>query len=291
MQLIDSTQSSRESHRPHGKQVAFRRWASPFIPDLNFTETTEHDVTYGAHVHDIMEVLWVLSGCCRFMFRERSYTMHSGEAVMIAPGEVHAGGSLERSSFSFATLHIPRKVLEMLFGHHYARQYMTPVQLLDRPFAEILYRDLIGGLLETGSLADQLTCLADGLNKVFKAKRTLAFPAVPLTECHPAVNRAKSIINETFTEAIDFCRLATEVNLHQRYLISLFKAMTGIPPHQYQIALRVDLARKLLDDKLSLCNVASSAGFADQSHFNRHFKRIYSLTPGVFREQTVPMQH
>jgi AraC family transcriptional regulator len=134
-----------------------------------------------------------------------------------------------------------------------------------------------------------LTCLDDVLGRLFKAKHSLVFAAVPLTVCHPAIKRVKSVINAKFTEPIDFCRLATEVNLHQRYLISLFKTMTGIPPHQYQIALRVDLARRLLDGKLSLSNVASSAGFADQSHFNRHFKRIYSLTPGVFREQTVPM--
>ena len=289
MQIIDSRYSLREGHRPRDCTVAFRRWVSLFIPGLKFTQTTEHDVMYGAHLHDVMEIIWVLSGCTRLICRDRSYRMNCGDAVIIAPNEIHAGGSYESSSFSFAALHIPRIVLEMLFGYHYARQCMAPVQLLDRNIAEILYRDLIGGLLDTLSLADQLTCLDDGLGRLFRARHSLAFPAVPLTSCHPAVSRAKSIINDTFTEPIDFCGLALEVHLHQRYLISLFKAMTGIPPHQYQIALRVDLARKLLDDKLPLSNVASSAGFADQSHFNRHFKRIYNLTPGVFREQTLPM--
>lgn len=289
MQIIDSRYSLREGHRPSDCTVAFRRWVSLFIPGLKFTQTTEHDFMYGAHLHDVMEIIWVLSGCTRLICRDRSYRMNCGDAVIIAPNEIHAGGSYESSSFSFAALHIPRIVLEMLFGYHYARQCIAPVQLLDRNIAEILYRDLIGGLLDTLSLADQLTCLDDGLGRLFRARHSLAFPAVPLTSCHPAVSRAKSIINDTFTEPIDFCGLALEVHLHQRYLISLFKAMTGIPPHQYQIALRVDLARKLLDDKLPLSNVASSAGFADQSHFNRHFKRIYNLTPGVFREQTLPM--
>lgn len=280
---------SQYGYRSHNDQVAFRRWESAFIPDLKFTETTEHGLTYGAHVHDVMEIIWVLSGCSNLICRDRSYRMQYGDAVIISPNEVHAGGSYECSSFSFASLHIPRAVLEMLFGYEYTHEYMAPVQLVDGSLAEILYRDLIGNLPDTLSLADQLTCLDDVLGRFLKAKHSLAFPAVPLTVCHPAVKQAKSIINATFTESIDFCRLATEVNLHQRYLISLFKTMTGIPPHQYQIAMRVDLARRLLDGKLPLSGVASSAGFADQSHFNRHFKRIYSLTPGVFREQTVPM--
>ncbi len=285
----DNRHLSRDDHRPRNNQIAFRRWESAFIPNLNFTETTEHDVTYGAHVHDVMEILWVLSGCINLICRDHSYRMHCGDAVIITPNEVHAGRLYECSSSSFAALHIPRSVLEMLFGYNYTHEYMAPVQLVDGSFAEILYRNLIGGLPNTLSLADQLTCLNDVLGKLFKARHSLAFPAEPLTVCHPAVKRVKSIINATFTEPIDFCRLASEVNLHQRYLISLFKTMTGMPPHQYQIALRVDFARQLLNSNLPLSGVASTAGFADQSHLNRHFKRIYSFTPGVFRGQTIPM--
>ncbi len=273
--------------RSHDGQVAFRRWESAFIPDLNFTETTEHNVTYGAHVHDVMEILWVLSGRSNFVCRARSYSMHRGDAVIITPNEVHAGGSSK--NFSFATLHIPRTVIEMLFGNDYTHGYMAPVQLVDGSFADSLYRDLIGSLPHTVSRADQLSCLDDVLGSLFRTNHSPAFPAVPLTACHPAVKRVKFIINAAYTEPIDICRLAAEVHLHQRYLISLFKTMTGIPPHQYQIALRVDRARQLLDSNLPLSCVASSVGFADQSHFNRHFKRIYSLTPGVFRNQTIPL--
>ncbi len=88
-----------DSHRSHNNQVAFRRWESAFITDLKFTETTEHDVRYGAHVHDVMEIIWVLSGCTSLIYRDRSYTMHCGDAVIITPNEVHAGGSYDCSSF------------------------------------------------------------------------------------------------------------------------------------------------------------------------------------------------
>jgi len=285
-----NTNPALSNHKSDRNVVAFRRWQSGFIPDLCFTETTEHNLVYGAHVHDLMEIIWVRSGSTDLMFRDRSYRMRPGDAVVIAPDEVHGGGSCDSSGFSFSTLHVPRKVLELLFGYNYLYEYMTPVRLIDGCFAETLHRELIGGLPNTLSLAEQLACLADVLKRLFQAKRSHAYPIVQSTACHPAVKRAKSIINESYTEPIDFCRLATEVKLHQRYLISMFKTVTGIPPHQYQIALRVDLARRLLESDLSLSNVASSAGFADQSHLNRHFKRTYSLTPGVFREQTTTMK-
>ena len=287
--LADEEHLPVNGHSPDSGKVDYRRWESGFIPDLNFTQTSEHNFAYGAHVHDLMEIIWVLSGSSEIVCRDRSYTMHRGDAVIIAPNEVHAGGSYDHSSFSFATLQIPRTLVEMLFGYNYLYECVSPVLLVDGCFAETLYRELIYGLPKTLSLTDQLTCLDDVLGRLFHARHSVAYPAVGTRTCHPAVRQAKSIINESYTESIDFCRLATEVKLHQRYLISLFKSMTGIPPHQYQIALRVDLARRLLESKLSLSNVASSAGFADQSHLNRHFKRIYNQTPGEFREHTIPM--
>ena len=64
-----------------------------------------------------------------------------------------------------------------------------------------------------------------------------------------------------------------------------FKTSTGLPPHQYVIARRVERAKQLLQaaTELSLAEVAHSAGFSDQSQFSRHFKRLVGVTPGQFR--------
>jgi AraC family transcriptional regulator len=64
-----------------------------------------------------------------------------------------------------------------------------------------------------------------------------------------------------------------------------FKRATGLPPHRYVIACRVDRAKQLLQagGALSLAQVAAQAGFADQSQFSWHFKRMVGVTPGRFR--------
>jgi AraC-like DNA-binding protein len=61
-----------------------------------------------------------------------------------------------------------------------------------------------------------------------------------------------------------------------------------MPPHQFQIAARVDHARRLLPSETPLRSIAASSGFADQSHLNRHFKRQYGFTPGEFRRLLLP---
>jgi len=272
--------------------VAFRCWASAHIPGLKFVETSEHDLAYGPHLHDFMEIIWVRHGTCEIISHDSHCAMRRGDMAIILPNEVHAGGGCGKP-FRFTTLHIPRDLLIALFGANYKQEHCSlqkaPVLLLDGNAAESLYRDLVDTLPNTLSLGDQLTCLQNVLGRLFQTRKAAALPGISLVDRHPAVMQVLSVINREFMEPIDFRRLAAEVNLHQHYLISLFKAITGIPPHQYQIALRVELGRSLLDSDQPLSRVACMAGFADQSHFNRHFKRVYGLTPGMFREHTVPI--
>ena len=61
-----------------------------------------------------------------------------------------------------------------------------------------------------------------------------------------------------------------------------FRAATGLPPHQYVIAQRVERAKRLLQGDLSLAEIAAGVGFSDQSVFCHHFKRLVGVTPRQF---------
>jgi AraC family transcriptional regulator len=65
-------------------------------------------------------------------------------------------------------------------------------------------------------------------------------------------------------------QIAASVHLSAYHFARQFKAATGMPPHQYVIARRVERAKRLLQerDDLSLADVAAGAGFSDQSHFS-----------------------
>ena len=59
-------------------------------------------------------------------------------------------------------------------------------------------------------------------------------------------------------------------------------AAYGIAPYAYVTGQRVDRARRLLLDGRSASEAAVEAGFHDQAHLTRHFKRVLGTTPGVF---------
>jgi AraC family transcriptional regulator len=79
--------------------------------------------------------------------------------------------------------------------------------------------------------------------------------------------------------------MAAVARLSPYHFARQFKTATGLPPHQYVIARRVERAKQLLrgDDDFSLAQIAVHAGFSDQSAFSNHFKRVVGVTPRQFR--------
>ena len=92
-------------------------------------------------------------------------------------------------------------------------------------------------------------------------------------------------IGEHLHAALTLRDLAAVVHLSPYHFARRFKESTGLPPHRYIIARRIERAKQLLrgGDELSLAQVAARVGFWDQGHFTRHFKRLVGVTPRRFR--------
>jgi AraC-like DNA-binding protein len=100
-----------------------------------------------------------------------------------------------------------------------------------------------------------------------------------------ALLRARDFIAAHPSARLGLEEIAAVADLTPWHFARAFRRQFGIPPHRFQLFLRVDLARRLLADGLSGAEVAHRAGFADQSHFNRWFKRVTGTTP-VRRRRT-----
>jgi AraC family transcriptional regulator len=74
--------------------------------------------------------------------------------------------------------------------------------------------------------------------------------------------------------------LAGLVSMSPHYFSQLFKQSTGMTPHQFVIRTRAERAKELiLQGKMTLADIALAVGFANQSHLNVHFKRLFGVTP------------
>jgi AraC family transcriptional regulator len=98
------------------------------------------------------------------------------------------------------------------------------------------------------------------------------------------VRRAKQILSANLDGRVPLKEVAKECRLSVSHFSRAFCRTTGTAPHKWLLSHRVEVAKeKLRDGGLSLMDVASACGFADQSHLTRVFTRIVGVSPGAWR--------
>lgn len=98
------------------------------------------------------------------------------------------------------------------------------------------------------------------------------------------LNVVVEYIDQHLDTDLTLARMAAAAHLSAYHFARRFKAATGMPPHQYVVARRIERAQQLLrESDLSLADVAASVGFSDQSQFTGHFKHVLGVTPRQFR--------
>jgi AraC-like DNA-binding protein len=97
---------------------------------------------------------------------------------------------------------------------------------------------------------------------------------------------ALDFIHDRFAEPISLGDMVAATTLSSGRFIQTFKRVTGLPPHQYIMRLRVARAKDLLArSDLTLAQIAADSGFYDQSRLTMSFSKATGLTPAKFRKQ------
>ena len=97
-----------------------------------------------------------------------------------------------------------------------------------------------------------------------------------LREVHTTVERC-------FRESLTLTDLARTVDVHPTHLAREFRRHYGSTIGETLRDLRVAYAKRRLASPASLQEIAQEAGFADQSHFTRTFRKATGMTPSMFR--------
>ena len=103
------------------------------------------------------------------------------------------------------------------------------------------------------------------------------------------LKEAKDFLRENFAESFSLGAVAKIADVHPSHLSRVFREKFGCTVGEYVRRLRVEFAcRQILTTEIPLSEIASNAGFSDQSHFNKIFKNLFNLTPNEYRKISRP---
>jgi AraC-like DNA-binding protein len=94
--------------------------------------------------------------------------------------------------------------------------------------------------------------------------------------------RAREYLHGYFEKAVSLATLSEIAGMSPFHFCRMFTRLTGVPPHAYQTQLRIERAKTLLCEGRRLVDMSCDLGFADQSHFTRHFRKLVGCAPGRY---------
>lgn len=101
------------------------------------------------------------------------------------------------------------------------------------------------------------------------------------------VSRAIHWINEHYLQPMAIDALAAAVSMSKSSLHHHFKALTSMSPLQYQKALRLQEARRLmLVEQLDAASAGHRVGYESPSQFSREYRRMFGVPPRTDVSQT-----
>jgi AraC-like DNA-binding protein len=230
---------------------------------------------FAPHRHDTYAVALTLEGVQCFDYRGSVRHSLAGGVVVIHPDERHDGRPGTSDGFRYRCIHIePARIQAMLCGSglpFIAGGISTDPRLI-RPVRALLadYRQPLGDLELDDALFDLSTALA-----------ALSMPrrrTKPID--HGAAERAREYMIEHWNSDVSLACLQRASGRDRWKLSRDFRVLYGTSPYRYLLMRRLERARELLADGHTLAEAAASCCFADQSHFTRHFRNAFGVTPG-----------
>ncbi|MFF2276280.1 AraC family transcriptional regulator [Agromyces sp. NPDC058126] len=230
---------------------------------------------YPAHTHDDWTVMLVDDGAVNYALDRVAHDARPGAIALLPPGVPHDGrtaiGGVEyrKRVLYLATDWLPRWAPDAAA----ARPTITT-----RAALSAVHR--VHAALRMPGDTDAAEYWVLELGRIVAA----GFGGVHSeTPDSPLARRLRLMLDDRLSEPFTIAEAAHELGAHPSHLVRAFTRAYGIPPHRYVVGRRVDRARRLLIDGHSPVEAAILAGFHDQAHLTRHFRRTLGVTPGAFR--------
>ncbi len=94
---------------------------------------------------------------------------------------------------------------------------------------------------------------------------------------------AKDYLESCFTEELQVKELAKTAAMSEYHFSRMFKQAFGLSPYQYQLKLKMELAKKLISQKEHFIqDIAPEVGYSDIFTFSKAFKKYFGVYPSRF---------
>jgi AraC-like DNA-binding protein len=250
------------------------------------------------HWHAQVEINFIYSGGLTYRMSNHDVDLVAGDLCLFWGGQMHRATSVEPET-EFVTMHLPLThffrlrlpagLMHQLIGN--ATLVVPTTGQADRETFLRMSKYMLGG--EPSRIEFAIEELLVRLNRIaFEPYRIVGRAVEDEAESservpHRTIIRICDYISEHFRETISSADVAASVDIHPKYAMSVFKKSTGMTLNEYITLLRLSYAQSLLlEDEMTILDVAMESGFGSLSAFSQAFRRITGYTASEFRRES-----
>jgi AraC-like DNA-binding protein len=267
-------------------------WRCAELGGMEFLAARYLTHSFTPHAHETYAIGVVTQGALAFNYRAEQEVVAAGDSMLINPGQMHTGRAVGSHGSTYRMFYPSAEILMEVAGEIAGKPQRLPAFPVSRVHDPVL-ADLVLSLHRGSQNASisPLECesrLLDVLARLIGLHADESDSVHESRPWHSSVRHAVEFLQTHYAENVSLQQLASVENLSQFYLLRTFRNTVGVPPHVYQMQLRVRHARELLLRGFSPVQVAAETGFADQSHLTRSFRRVTGVTPGQYQRTRSP---
>lgn len=240
------------------------------------------------HFHDSYEIIVVLEGQGEMSIGSQTYSLTTGTVVLLSSGEIHRSrveqGTYQRFVCKFpaeyiASLGTEQTDLRRMFSLGTPCILLTPEQLVDVIFLCQRAMDAnpqYGNDLMRQNAFVELTILLNQLANTAQKAESLH------TKYADRITPIMEFIAQNAAQDMTLDTIAQEFFITKQHLCYIFKKATGLGINEYLTAQRLTLACSHLRQGIGVQLSGEKAGFRNNSHFIRTFKKAFGISPGKY---------
>ncbi len=241
--------------------------------------------TGSLHVHRDLQICLSLDFPGRYLYRGMQQDVPAGAVSILDAWEPHASSDpCERDRIShYIVLYVDPIAFRRAIDASPAVAITRPIRT-DTPVVR-RFQALYRALRSAQCVLQQEERYQDLAHAIIACGERDSDRRTPCEPARRALAAARDYIAANATRRVTLREVAAHADLTPWHLTRAFHRRFGVPPHRFQMLMRIDRARRLLTNQCVNAEVAQALGFADEAHFIRWFKRIVGITPAHYRKQ------
>ena len=230
-------------------------------------------------------ILYTVSGSGILRYEGRTYTLHAGDLFWIDCRKHHHYYTAGRE-WNHCDIHVGGSDAALLY-ETFRKSGRVVLQEEELSVLTSYTSTILKAYVESSPIRSlEIAHAIEGLSFYLIRKAWEPEQKAADSESGRQIKKALRFMHEHFREPVRLDEIALQANMSKYHFSRCFRNLTGFPPNEYLIRLRLDHAKTLLENtSLSIRTIGEISGFQDEAYFSRLFRRRTGVSALKYRQE------